>query len=186
MVDDRNAACPCLHTTPCHERCACVTPLSSSGCLRCCSYGSAEQRAAAAETLAKLVDLGRQKLATEQVVLRNLQLSKEITTMGHEFILGANGLIIGCTCGLQCDTVGFSAHQSDLVGEKIGAGQVSILKRFEIMSQREHFEVKEQPEPNVYSLNHRHCLAFCAGSLMECLAFLEGWTQHRQVAEERS
>jgi small subunit ribosomal protein S2 len=35
-------------------------------------------------------------------------------------------------------------------------------------------------------LHHRHVLAFCGGSLLECLAFLEGWTQHRQVAEERS
>jgi hypothetical protein len=190
MADDRDAApdvaCPCLHTTPCHERCTCVMPLSSSGCQRCCSYGSAEQRAAAAEALAKIIDLGRQKHETEKVVLRNRQLSNSAALTGHDFILGANGLVVGCTCGLQCNTVGFSAHRSDLVGKKIVVGFVSILNRFEIMAQREHFEVQDQSEPGVYGLNHRHILAFYGGSLTECLAFLEGWTQHRQVAEERS
>lgn len=186
MADNRDAACPCLHTTPCHERCTCVTPLSSSGCRRCCSYGSAEQRAAAAETLAKFIDLGRQERATEEVVQRNRQLSNSAALTGHDFILGANGLVVGCTCGLACSTAGFSAHQSEIVGKKIVVGFVSILKRFEGMAQMEHFEVQDQPKPNVYRLHHRHVLAFCGGSLLECLAFLEGWTQHRQVAEERS
>lgn len=45
-------SCPCTLTTPCHDRCACVLPLSSSGCRRCCSYGSIEQRRAKAEWLA--------------------------------------------------------------------------------------------------------------------------------------
>jgi hypothetical protein len=56
MADDR--ACPCLSTTPCHERCTCVMPASSSGCRRCCSYGSAEQRAVMAAQLAEFIDLG--------------------------------------------------------------------------------------------------------------------------------
>jgi len=46
------SACPCKHTAPCSDRCTCVDPLSSSGCLRCCSYGSPEQRKAQAERLA--------------------------------------------------------------------------------------------------------------------------------------
>lgn len=50
------SACPCEHTTPCHDRCACVMPLSSSGCSRCCSYGSKEQQKAAAERLARIID----------------------------------------------------------------------------------------------------------------------------------
>lgn len=58
--------CPCAHTTPCHERCTCVTPLSSSGCRRCCAYGSAEQRAAQAARLAALIDLGQEKHETRQ------------------------------------------------------------------------------------------------------------------------
>lgn len=49
-------ACPCLHTTPCDPRCSCVDSLSSSGCLRCCCYGSPEQQKAAAERLAALID----------------------------------------------------------------------------------------------------------------------------------
>ena len=51
-------ACPCLHVTPCHERCTCVNPVSSSGCRRCCTYGSAEQRAAMAKRLADFIDRG--------------------------------------------------------------------------------------------------------------------------------
>ncbi len=46
-----NRSCPCLYTTPCIPRCTCVVPTSSSGCRRCCSYGSMEQRQAKAEAL---------------------------------------------------------------------------------------------------------------------------------------
>lgn len=52
-----NEACPCLHTTPCDERCTCVNGFSSTGCHRCCSYGSKEQRKAMAEHLVELQDL---------------------------------------------------------------------------------------------------------------------------------
>jgi hypothetical protein len=48
--------CPCLHTTPCHDRCACVMPTSSSGCSRCCAYGSPEQQRAMAILLAAALD----------------------------------------------------------------------------------------------------------------------------------
>lgn len=44
-------ACPCLHTTPCHEDCTCVNPHMSRGCECCCSYGSPEQQRARAELL---------------------------------------------------------------------------------------------------------------------------------------
>lgn len=49
-------ACPCLHTTPCHDRCACVNKHSSVGCRRCCSYGSKEQQKTRAEFLANAID----------------------------------------------------------------------------------------------------------------------------------
>ena len=45
-------ACPCLHIAPCQLRCTCVDPFSSSGCRRCCTYGSKEQRRRAAEHIA--------------------------------------------------------------------------------------------------------------------------------------
>lgn len=45
-------ACPCRYTTPCHKRCSCVTPASSVGCNRCCTYGSVEQRTARAIEIA--------------------------------------------------------------------------------------------------------------------------------------
>lgn len=49
-------ACPCKYVAPCHDRCTCVTPLSSSGCSRCCTYGSVEQRTARATRLAAAID----------------------------------------------------------------------------------------------------------------------------------
>lgn len=58
-------ACPCLHTTPCDERCTCVNGWSSSGCSRCCSYGSKEQRKAKAE---HLVNGGAVKEQVEKVL----------------------------------------------------------------------------------------------------------------------
>lgn len=50
-IDD---SCPCVHTTPCDERCTCVSPASSVGCVRCCRYGSDDQRRVAAERLARM------------------------------------------------------------------------------------------------------------------------------------
>lgn len=52
----RNDSCPCKHTTPCDPRCTCVLSISSSGCLRCCAYGTPEQQQAAAQHLAAVGD----------------------------------------------------------------------------------------------------------------------------------
>lgn len=44
--------CPCqIADAPCHPRCTCVMPVSSSGCLCCARYGSEEQRKAMANML---------------------------------------------------------------------------------------------------------------------------------------
>jgi hypothetical protein len=59
---DKQRSCPCLHTTPCDQRCTCINPFSSSGCLRCCSYGSPEQQRAAAQTIAFAIDSYRGKM----------------------------------------------------------------------------------------------------------------------------
>ena len=48
-------ACPCLHIEPCDPRCACVSPYSSRGCVRCCSYGSKEQQKSAAGYIAAAI-----------------------------------------------------------------------------------------------------------------------------------
>jgi hypothetical protein len=53
LSGEMNGSCPCLYTEPCHERCTCISPVSSSGCRRCCSYGSFEQRTAMAQLLAE-------------------------------------------------------------------------------------------------------------------------------------
>jgi hypothetical protein len=44
--------CPCTLTTPCGPNCTCSNPDLSGGCLRCCSYGSLDQRKAMAMWLA--------------------------------------------------------------------------------------------------------------------------------------
>ncbi len=68
-MNELSRGCPCLYTTPCHERCTCVSPVSSSGCSRCCTYGSTDQRANAARRLAAIIDLGRKaQRATKDVV----------------------------------------------------------------------------------------------------------------------
>ena len=44
--------CPCLWTMPCHPQCTCICDFSSRGCMRCCRYGSNEQRRIRAELIA--------------------------------------------------------------------------------------------------------------------------------------
>ena len=52
-------ACPCKYLDdPCSPGCTCVNGLSSSGCLYCATYGSIEQRKAAAERIAGLIKKG--------------------------------------------------------------------------------------------------------------------------------
>lgn len=41
--------CPCIYDTPCHPHCTCIHPGSSRGCMRCCTFGSVEQRKARAK-----------------------------------------------------------------------------------------------------------------------------------------
>lgn len=48
--------CPCKYVEPCQEVCSCVTLVSSHGCLRCCRYGSIEQRTSAAKQIATSID----------------------------------------------------------------------------------------------------------------------------------
>jgi hypothetical protein len=48
--------CPCQLTTPCKPGCSCANPYLSTGCQRCATYGSYEQRKARAEWLAKVID----------------------------------------------------------------------------------------------------------------------------------
>lgn len=55
-MQDPRGSCPCLHTTPCTTQCTCINAFMSAGCLRCCSYGSDEQRRAAAEHIARAID----------------------------------------------------------------------------------------------------------------------------------
>jgi hypothetical protein len=55
-ISTSSSGCPCRFTIPCHPNCTCVQPLSSSGCQRCCSYGSPSQQRAAATRLVRRID----------------------------------------------------------------------------------------------------------------------------------
>ena len=52
----RPEGCPCCYTTPCSSRCTCANPVLSGGCRRCATYGSLEQRQAAAKHIAAILD----------------------------------------------------------------------------------------------------------------------------------
>ena len=53
MVKDsqNSSGCPCTLVEPCSPRCTCANPHYSGGCSRCATYGSKEQRIAAAKRL---------------------------------------------------------------------------------------------------------------------------------------
>lgn len=63
---DLRGSCPCLYTTPCQKHCTCVEGYSSHGCLRCCSYGSLEQRRQRAEWLAAADSRAKQAAEAER------------------------------------------------------------------------------------------------------------------------
>ena len=68
MIAENDAlerSCPCTHVTPCHDRCSCVMPISSSGCRRCCKYGSTEQQRTAASRIAGAISVYEAALAWE-------------------------------------------------------------------------------------------------------------------------
>ncbi len=50
-----NQSCPCSYeeVEPCKPTCTCANPVMSGGCLRCCTYGSLEQRITQAKRLSK-------------------------------------------------------------------------------------------------------------------------------------
>lgn len=58
-LKEANDACPCRYGNPCSPRCSCVMKFSSSGCLRCCAYGSLEQRRAMSTYIIKRLEAGK-------------------------------------------------------------------------------------------------------------------------------
>lgn len=51
-LKQESRGCPCTLTKPCMDVCSCANMAHSGGCLRCCRYGSEEQRKARAEIIA--------------------------------------------------------------------------------------------------------------------------------------
>ena len=86
---EQHQPCPCLHTTPCHPRCACLHPQSSQGCKRCCTYGSALQQLVRAEYLVSLQDETEEREAylrsERKVMLELLEEAAKVDLMnGHD------------------------------------------------------------------------------------------------------
>ena len=83
---DVHRACPCLHTTPCHPRCTCVVPISSSGCHRCCSYGSRSQQKAMAEHLASIEARADALQRDLEIVKLSVPLEEELSNQIDEML----------------------------------------------------------------------------------------------------
>lgn len=88
-MDSPPGACPCTHGSPCHERCSCVMTFSSSGCRRCCSYGSIEQRQAKAKRLIDAIDSAHafeSMEAVEEKAKKQLEASIEEERKAHRYV----------------------------------------------------------------------------------------------------
>ena len=80
-MTSNHTGCPCTYTEPCHPRCACVSPASSRMCLRCCSYGSLEQRTKRAEILAGTTPVKKTK--AHQLTSYMIKMRKEDYLKDH-------------------------------------------------------------------------------------------------------
>lgn len=81
MNEERS--CPCLYLDkPCSEHCTCKNGASSFGCMYCATYGSLEQRKAAAQRIANdLKSVQQYREALEKIVSVNgKQTDAEILT----------------------------------------------------------------------------------------------------------
>lgn len=57
------ATCPCKLVEPCSSSCSCASPVMSGGCMCCASYGSQEQKLAAAARIRSLTSRIQEKEA---------------------------------------------------------------------------------------------------------------------------
>jgi len=55
-VQSIKGGCPCLYVEPCSINCSCANQYMSGGCMRCCTYGSFEQRVAMAQHLVSILE----------------------------------------------------------------------------------------------------------------------------------
>jgi hypothetical protein len=85
------AVCPCTLTTPCCVQCSCADGYQSGGCRRCATYGSAEQRLAAAQSIALALSVGRSLLAALETVPGSSDLLIRSSRSGYMVAIWAEG-----------------------------------------------------------------------------------------------
>lgn len=61
------ATCACELAEPCGDACSCRNPVMSGGCDRCATYGSEEQRAAMAESVARRLEAAGELAADDPI-----------------------------------------------------------------------------------------------------------------------
>lgn len=108
-------ACPCLHTTPCQPDCTCVTPVMSAGCLRCCSYGSPDQRQAMAKHLASAIDKswpGRPLMGVLSIACEQCQITVSGKGLGPDEVIklrrkhqGHKGVVVEMADGIRIENL---------------------------------------------------------------------------------
>ena len=65
-------SCSCNYVKPCSVNCTCANSQASGGCLRCCSYGSTEQRKVAAASIAMAVAMYEATIAGKPIATKVL------------------------------------------------------------------------------------------------------------------
>lgn len=90
-ADAAGNSCPCRWTTPCADRCSCATPASSSGCLRCCRYGSDDQRreraqaiVAGEKALQRIATFGNHLGPSDEAVIARAAKATSVTAVNAE------------------------------------------------------------------------------------------------------
>lgn len=81
----KRGGCPCLYIAACNPNCSCVSGWSSRGCSRCATYGSLEQKQAAAKRISKAIDKTsnyKELLEEVSVYLENLKSSVPAVNSG--------------------------------------------------------------------------------------------------------
>ena len=80
MLKPLRTSCPCCWGEPCDERCTCVHFGSSTGCRRCCTYGSDKQR----EAMASAIRLQEEQAAAYRNVMQELCRLPELNTSNYD------------------------------------------------------------------------------------------------------
>ena len=132
------STCPCTIIKPCKHTCTCANSHMSGGCMRCATYGSEEQRRAAAEGIATAID-GRDKLRAEYARLRGWDENKHKNLLlPLETLNEARDYGVSPYAPLLQDMLGFKALSVAMEG--------AIREAYEIYAGMDGFIPETAPE----------------------------------------